>query len=398
MSIELQQNILIHIKMLKGKTITIGISASIAAFKIPQLIRMLQKKGATVRCMITPHAEKFVSITTLECLTGKPVYRDNCESSNFEHIDLANSTDLFILAPLTANTLSKLSHGIADNTFTSVIMATRKPVLICPAMNDGMWNNAILQKNLTALQKLENFHTLHPDSGELACGTNGPGRLACLDKISIEVEKIFTPQILENKKVLITLGSTREPIDPVRFISNSSSGRMGYALAESAYLMGANVKVISGHTETMSSFPVETFNVNTANEMLEQVQLHFPDCDIFISAAAVSDYKTDISTEKIKSGSSQKIKLRPNPDILKTIAQTKVENQKVIGFALETEDLEKNARQKLKKKNLDYIIANEISNLGSDEGNCIVIGKEKMEELEKQPKRDLAFRIWRSVT
>lgn len=383
--------------MLKGKIVTIGITSSIAAFKIPTLIRMLQKEEAIVRCMITPHAEKFLSITTLECLTNHPVYRDSYKNEQLEHVDLANTTDLFILAPLTANSISKISLGLADNTFLSIILATRKPVLICPAMNEGMWENKILKNNLARLLKIDNFSLVKPCSGKLACGIEGMGRLAELEKIVIEAEKVFTPQILENKKVLITVGSTREPIDPVRFISNNSSGRMGYALAESAYLMGAEVKVIAGKTDIETNFPIENIHVNTANEMLEKSQSHFPDCDIFISAAAVSDFKSDIAINKIKSSSSLKIKFKANPDILKTLAKEKKTDQIIVGFALESDDLEKNARKKLKEKKADFIIANELENMNSQDGECLIIGKEKLEALEKQPKRDLAFKIWREI-
>ncbi len=383
--------------MLKGKIVTIGITSSIAAFKIPALIRKLQKEKATVRCLITPQAEKFVSLTTLECLTGNPVYRDSYKNNQLEHVDLANSTDLFILAPLTANTVSKISLGIADNTFTSIILASRKPILLCPAMNDGMWDNQILKNNLTRLLKLENFCLIKPDNGELACGDKGIGRLASIEKIVLEAQKIFTPQILENKKIIVTTGSTREDIDPVRFISNQSSGKMGHALAKSAYLMGGEVKIIAGKQDLQECLPIETVKVSTTAEMLEKSKEAFLDCDIFISAAAISDFKAETSNKKIKSASSLKIKFKATPDILKELSREKKPEQLLIGFALESEDLEKNARKKLKSKKLDFVIANEIENLNSAEGSCLIIGKEKMEALEKQPKSELAFKIWREI-
>lgn len=383
--------------MLKGKIVTIGITGSIAAFKVPNLIRILQKKGAIVRCIATKDALKFVSITTLECLTNQPVYRDEIKLNPLEHIDLANTTDLFILAPLTANTLNKISGGIADNVLTSVVLTTRKPILLCPAMNAGMWENQILKRNLEKLLKINNFKLVHPGTGELACCEIGVGRLANLEEIELEAEKIFTPQILENKKILISLGSTREPLDPVRFISNHSSGKMGYALAETAYLMGAEVKIIAGHTETASNFPLENIKVKTTQEMLAKALEYFPECDIFVSVAAVSDFQTDISKAKIPSGSTLKLKLKPTEDILKTLAKKKKEKQIIVGFALESEDLESNAKAKLKAKKLDFIVANSLETLGADESNCLLIGKTKTENFAKQPKMDLATKLWRAI-
>ena len=384
--------------MLKGKTITIGITGSIAAFKIPLLIRQLQEKGANVRCMLTSNAKQFVSITTLENLTENPVFRDGHKSEKIEHVNLANTTDLFILAPLTANTLSKIALGLADNLITSVMLATRKPVLMCPAMNDGMWENEILQKNVLKILQINNFFMIKPDQGKLACGTEGIGRLAGLEQIVIEAEKIFTPQILENKTILVSLGATREQIDPVRFISNSSSGKMGYAFAESAYLMGAKVKIISGQTDIESLFHFEITKTTTCAEMQQEITAQFTECAIFVSAAAVGDFKTDTKKQKIKSGSSVKIKFSPTTDILKTLVKIKQKEQKIIGFALETGDLEKNARKKLKSKKIDFIIANNLENLGTDDGGCILISKDQTEIFENQPKRNLAFKIWREVT
>lgn len=383
--------------MLQGKIVTIGITSSIAAYKIPELIRLLQKKEALVRCILTPNATKFIAPGLLEALTKHKVYIEEDFTQGAEHIELAQKSDLFIIAPLSANTLNKFADGIADNQLTTTILATRKPVLLSPAMNEGMWENQILQKNLKKLLRLPNFSLIEPAEGMLFCGDTGMGKMADINMIALEAQKVFTPQILEGKKILISLGATREKLDPVRFISNYSSGRTGYALAKSAYLMGAEVTSISGYTENKEIIPFQEIKVKTAEEMLEEVKTNFPENDIFISVAAVSDFKPEDSKEKIKSGSSIKIKLKPNPDILKAISKIKTEEQITIGFALETEDIEKNAQKKLKEKKLDFIIANGIENLGTTEGNYFIINKKKTEKIENIDKEDFGFRFWREV-
>lgn len=383
--------------MLKDKVITIGISSSIAAYKIPELIRLLQKKEAQVRCILTPNATKFVAPGLLEALTKHKVYIEEDFTKGAEHIELAQTTDLFLLAPLSANTLNKISDGIADNLLTTTILATRKPILVFPAMNEGMWENPIVQKNFKKLSKISNFILKKPVTGELFCGQAGIGKLEDLNIIALEVQKIFTPQILEGKNILISLGATHEKLDPVRFISNYSSGLTGYALARTAYLMGANVTIIKSYTKEQEKVPYAEIQVKDTSEMLKTVKNFFPENDIFVSVAAISDFKPEYSSEKIKSGNSLKIKFTPTPDILKEIHKMKTEKQIVIGFALETEDLEKNAYKKLKNKKLDFIVANEIENLGSKEGEYFLIGKNKTEFFEKMEKEKFGFRFWREV-
>lgn len=368
--------------ILNGKTILIGITGGIAAYKICELIRNLVKLGANVKTVVTPSAKEFVTETTLRTLTKNPVY---CEQFNVaewkpEHINLADEADIFVIAPASANTIGKIANGICDNLLTSMVMAFNKPVIIAPAMNCNMWNNKFVQNNIKQLDE-NNFNIIYPQEGELACGYSGIGRLADINKISNKVVELLTQkQFLKGKNIVITAGGTIEPIDPVRYIGNHSSGKMGIALADSASKFGANVTLIST-VKTKKHYTV--INVTTAEEMLQETRKAFNNSDILIMSAAVSDYKIqNPSKYKIKKENTDTITLNlvKNPDIVKEMVKIKQKNQIVIGFAAESDNLIENAKKKIESKNLDYIIANDISNkqigFNSDYNAVSILNKE----------------------
>ncbi len=374
--------------------VVIGITGGISAYKICSLVRLFKKAGDEVRVVMTPNALEFVGVKTFETLSENEVYVDQFAPKNStKHISLADWADLFIVAPLSANTLGKFANGICDNLLTSLFCASlgkKTPIILAPAMNDSMWDNPLVQKNLTALCS-SGCKIIEPEIGFLACGTNGSGRLAKIEKI-YEATKANKP--LRGKKILITAGGTREYIDPVRYITNSSSGKMGKALAIAAAEMGAEVELISTF-EICSNF--KTTIVESALEMDAAVKKSFPDCDCLIMASAVADFRpTHQSKQKINKGSSENlvIELVKNPDILKNISAQKHKNQTVIGFCLSTENLIENAQKKLKEKNCDFIIANEAKiALGNDESEIHIIDKKGGKKTCKGLKTELAQKI-----
>ena len=382
---------------LKDKKILIGITGGIASYKICELIRMFVKAGAEVKTVLTPSALEFVTVTTLQTLTKNDVYVEqfNSESWKPEHISLADSSDLFLIAPATANTIGKIANGICDNLLTSLACAFSKKIIIAPAMNCNMWNNKFVQKNLN---KLISFgcNVIPTEKGFLACGYEGQGRMAEVETIYNTVSEFFNQNnLLENKRIVITAGGTKEPIDPVRYIGNNSSGKMGIAIADKAYEMGADVILVS---TVKAEKPYKVINTSSAIEMLEYTKQEFLQSDVLIMAAAVADYRpVNIAENKIKKTNSDNltIELVKNPDILKEIALIKTENQTVIGFCAETQDLLANAELKLKNKNLDFIVANDVSNteigFNSDNNEVTLLSKNgSIEKVEKMPKKILA--------
>ncbi len=368
---------------MKGKKITIGICGGIAAYKVIELVRLLVREGYYVRVAMTKNATHFVTPFTLEVLSGnKVIWNMFSQEKEMEHIVWAQDSDLILVAPATANILGKLAHGIADDFLTTMILASTAKIMICPAMNTQMFLNPVVQKNLEDL-KNRGFIILEPAYGKLACGTTGAGRLPELDVIFEEIEDVLSEKDLSGIRILVTAGPTREPIDPVRFISNRSSGKMGYAIAKMAKRRGADVVLVSGPTNLKppSGRNVEVCWVETAEQMRKVVLQKWQDCDVVIKAAAVADYSPETqSSSKIKKKEFDLVlKLRRNPDILEELGRKK-EDKIIVGFAAETEELIKNAQEKLRKKNLDMIVANDVSKRDSgfevDTNRAILIKKD----------------------
>jgi len=356
------------------KKVALGISGGIAAYKAAEVLRGLQRAGCIVRVAMTNRACEFIQPLTFRALSGSHVIVDDYAPDNpdpIAHITFSQTVDLFLIAPATANMIGKLATGIADDFLTSTYLASTAPVLIAPAMNTSMWHHPATQRNLQQL-RADGVHIIEPDEGEMACGTIGPGRLS-------EPERIVAAalEILQNSEndgsrdfagehVLITVGATREAIDPVRFLSNNSSGRMGFAIAGAAEKRGARVTIVAGATTTAPPANVSLVRVSSAEEMLAAVMNALPAASMFIGAAAVADYRpVERALRKIKKAkASLSLELERTPDILREVAKTKQDGLLVIGFAAETENVLRNAREKLSVKNLDAIIANDVTQDG----------------------------------
>jgi phosphopantothenoylcysteine decarboxylase/phosphopantothenate--cysteine ligase len=347
-----------------GRNIVLGISGGIACYKAVELVRLLVKDSFSVQVVMTRGAAEFVTPLTFQTLSGKPVASETfnlSQESEIGHIRLADAADLFVIAPATANVIGKIAGGIADDLLTTVIMATHAPVLIAPAMNIHMYENPILQENLRKLRRV-GYHILEPDEGYLACGYEGKGLLPEPEKIVEEIKRLLAAKDLTGEKLLITAGPNREPLDPVRYISNRSSGKMGYALARAAIRRGAAVTLVSGPTAIEPPPAARFIGVTTAAEMRQAVMESFADCTAVLMAAAIADYRAaNVSEKKLKRGKGPiEVRLEPNPDILKELG-TRKNGQVLIGFAAETEELVANARKKLREKNLDMIVANDVT-------------------------------------
>jgi len=348
--------------------IILGVTGGIACYKAVELVRLLVKADFKVRVIMTRGAMEFVTPLTFQTLSGHPVATetfDLTQESEIGHINLADNADLFVIAPATANVIGKIASGIADDLLTTVLMATQAPVLISPAMNIHMYENPILQENLRKLRRI-GYHIMEPADGYLACGYEGKGRLPDPEKILEEIERLLKKKDLSGEKLLITAGPNREPLDPVRYISNRSSGKMGYALARAAVRRGAEVALVSGPTALEPPVGVRLIAVTTAADMHEAILKEYGQCTAVIMAAAVSDYHAaSVAEKKIKRGKGPiELRLEPNPDILKELGQNK-DGKWLIGFAAETEDLTANAQTKLREKNLDIVIANNVAETGS---------------------------------
>lgn len=388
--------------MLKDKHILLGVCGGIAAYKVVELASRLRKAGAEVHVVMTEEATKFVTPLTFQEITGNPVnvsMWDKVTNWNVEHIALATMADLMVIAPATGNILGKIAHGIADDMLTTVVMAAKSPVLMVPAMNTQMYVNPITQRNIALLKEF-GYKFLKPGSGKLACGVTGIGRLPEPVEIFEAVEKFFDgkeKQDLLGKKVLISAGGTREPIDPVRFITNRSSGKMGYAIAEAAAERGAEVILVSGITNLAKPEGVVFHQVESALAMEKLINEYFADADITIMSAAVSDYRVkEVAEHKLKKHNEELVlELVKNPDILYGLGQRKAPNQYLVGFAAETQNLEAYAKEKLAKKNLDLIVANNVaSNVAGfdvDTNQVLLFGRDgSKKEVPLMSKRELA--------
>ncbi len=348
--------------------LVLGVTGGIACYKAVELVRLLVKDGFVVQVIMTRGAMEFVTPLTFQTLSGMPVATETfnlTQESEIGHINLADNVDLFVIAPATANVIGKVAAGIADDLLTTVLMATKAPVLIAPAMNIHMYENPILQENVRKLRRL-GYHFIEPAEGYLACGYEGKGRLPEPEKILEEIRRLLKKKDLVGEKLLITAGPNREPLDPVRYLSNRSSGKMGYALARAAIRRGAEVALISGPTELEPPAGARLTSVTTAAEMRHAVLEEFSGCTAVIMAAAVSDYRpVDFARKKIKRGKGPiELRLEPNPDILQEISARK-NGKMLVGFAAETGELVANAAKKLKDKNLDMIVANNVSEAGA---------------------------------
>lgn len=390
--------------MFENKTILIGITGGIAAYKICELIRRFKKQGANIRVVCTPNALNFVTKLTLQNLSQNEVYIEEFDVKDWkpEHISLADEADIMLIAPATANTISKIAQGFADNLLTSVACAFSKKIIIAPAMNCNMWNNPIIQENLKKLAA-RGIEILEPEKGFLACGYTGKGRLCSIDKLFDAVkENLDYVNKFRGKKVVITSGGTIEDIDPVRYISNYSSGKMGKALADMAYNMCADVVLI---TTKECECPYKTVKVKSAVDMQNVLNEEFDSADYIIMAAAVADYRVkSYSSEKLKKTSEDEISLTliKNPDILRELCERRrmlsSSDVKIIGFCAESENLLQNAKEKIQNKGCDYLIANDISRkdigFSSDENEVIILGKDgNIKNLDKASKKIIAKQI-----
>lgn len=383
----------------KQKTILVGVTGCIAAYKSALLVRCLQKAGYRVKVVMTEHATEFVGPVTFRSLTHEPVavgLFDN-PSDPIHHISLAEEADLFLIAPCTANVIGKIAHGIADDLLSTTAMATTAPLVVAPAMNVHMFDSAANQDNLKLLES-RGVHVIQPDSGYLACGYEGRGRMPDPEVLVEAVQRILeAPLDLAGKKVMITAGPTYEPIDPVRFIGNRSSGKSGYALAQAAAKRGAQVTLVSGPVSLPDPAGVDVIRVGTALEMLDAARAAFEGADVAIFTAAVADLRpANPADAKLKKGSGDarldSIELVQNPDILATLAAEKG-NTLVIGYAAETDDVLGYARGKLVSKNADVIVANQVGNgkaFGTDDNQVWFVDAEGNRELPLMPKDQLA--------
>ena len=387
--------------MFSGRTVVLGISGGIAAYKAAELVRLLVKAGADVHCIMTDAAREFIGPLTLQTLTKNPVaisLFDLWDEREIGHISLASRAELFIIAPATANSIGKIAGGIADDMLSTVVMATRAPVLIAPAMNVNMWNNPAVQENIKTLIG-RGCHIIEPECGELACGTEGTGRLANVNVIFERAAALLSPQDYAGVNVLVTAGPTREYLDPARFLSNPSSGKMGYALARALQWRGANVVLVSGPVALPAPLGVTYVAVENAREMADAVEQHFEHAHLIIKAAAVADYRPceQLRQKQKKQDGPLALELERNADILAGLGARKA-GRVLVGFAAETEDVIQHARSKLTAKNLDMIIANDISRpdagFESDTNQvCILTAGVDPEHLPLMPKALLAHAI-----
>ena len=383
------------------KTVLIGVTACVAVYKSCEIVRGLQKAGIRVKVVMTEHSTEFVQPALFRALTREPVavgLFDDAPSAPIHHISLSKEADLFLIAPCTANVMGKIAHGIADDLLTTTAMATKAPLVIAPAMNVNMYESAANQENMRILRE-RGVTFIDAESGYLACGDVGKGRLADPEAIvSAVLEKLGAKHDLVGKRVLVTAGPTVEPIDPVRFISNPSSGKTGFAIAQAACDRGADVVLVSGPTGLDDPVGVDTVRVKTALEMFDAVDSAFGSCDIAVFTAAVSDFRpANPAPSKLKKGSADEalrhIELVENPDILATMGARKRAGQIVVGFAAETEDVEANAKAKLERKNADIIVGNLVADgraFGADENEIIIVSPEGAKRFERKPKAELA--------
>lgn len=369
-------------KYLHNKTVVVGVTGGIAAYKAAELVRALKKNGAQVHVMMTKSACEFVTPLTFQTLSQNFVVSDmfgEPHTWEVKHISLAKKADVMVICPATANCIGKVASGIADDFLTTTIMATTAPVLFAASMNDQMYANPIVQENIEKL-RAHGYQMIEPEIGALACGTSGKGRLAAVETIAEAVGYAVIPKDLSGKRILVTAGPTQEAVDPVRYLTNHSSGKMGYAIARVAAARGAEVTLVSGSVALPVPYGVTKIPIHSANEMYEAVLSRFDTCDAVIKAAAVADFRPEtVADEKIKKSDSLTLKLQKNPDILAALGEKK-KHQILIGFCMETQNLMASAAQKLQKKNLDYIVANDLTvdgaGFGTDTNVATILGKD----------------------
>ena len=386
----------------KGRKILVCVTGGIAAYKIPSLIRLIKKSECEVEIILTKSAKNFVAPMTLETLSGRKVWTDDDFDGQIPHIKLSSWADVIAVAPCTANTLAKIAHGLADNLLTSTIIASDRPALIFPAMNEKMFDNKAAQSNIATL-KARGFRVVQPSSGFLACVDSGKGRMPEPGEILLEILRALCVKDMAGKKVLVTAGPTHEYIDPVRYISNPSTGKMGAAMARSAWYRGADVRIITGPVN-VDSWGMESIRVTSASEMMSAVISNLSWADYVVKAAAVGDYKAkEISGRKIKREGRDALTLElvSNPDIAAEAGKLKRDGQILIGFAAETDRISENARAKIVRKNLDFILANDVtgkdSGFASDTNTLRLISRSGSEEIFSGLKEDISFDVWSRI-
>lgn len=383
--------------MLTGKCVVLGVTGGIAAYKACEIVSRLKKLHANVRVVMTEHACRFVAPLSFETLSGNQVYVSQFDHNwEIEHISLAKSADIMVVAPATANFIGKLANGIADDLISTTAMAMTAPTLIAPAMNCAMWRNAALQSNVQTLTE-RGVNFVGPESGHLACGDTDVGRMSEPEAIVAEIcRRLTREKDIEGKRIIVTAGPTREMIDPVRFLSNRSTGKMGYAIAEAARDRGAQVQLITGPVDLTPPPGVETVQIQSTLDLYEQVTTRAKEADAVIQAAAPADFRPEsVSSVKIKkTGEAMTLALTPNPDIAAQLGRDKREGQILVAFAAETNDVLENARKKLAKKNADMIVANDVTAPGAGfagSTNCVtLITRDEVESLPLMSKRDVA--------
>ncbi|MCI1930229.1 MAG: bifunctional phosphopantothenoylcysteine decarboxylase/phosphopantothenate--cysteine ligase CoaBC [Clostridia bacterium] len=388
--------------MLKGKTVLVGVTGGIASYKMANCVSMLIKLGADVHVLMTQNATNFINPITFETLTGNKCIVDTFDRNfqfNVAHVSLAKKADVFLISPATANIIGKIANGIADDMLTTTVMAFNKKVIIAPAMNTQMYHNPILQLNLQKLRKF-GYEIIAPDSGRLACGDTGEGKMPAE---SVLVDYVLKELAHENDmsglKVIISAGPTQEAMDPVRYITNHSSGKMGYELAKAAMRRGASVTLVSGVTNLEKPRFVETIDVISAQDMFEVFKSRFKDYDIIIKAAAVADYKPSVTAdEKIKKKDSEmSISLSRTPDIIKYMGENRRDGQLICGFSMETQNMVENSRTKLDKKHIDMVVANNLkesgAGFGTDTNIVTIITKDSIKPLKCMSKEEVSMAI-----
>ncbi len=383
-----------------SKEIVLGVTGGIAAYKSAEIVSRLRHLGAKVHVIMTRNATEFVSPLTFQTLSANQVVTDTFQAPeywNVEHVALAKLADLFVIAPATANILAKMAAGIADDMLSTTVLATKAPILVAPAMNTGMWTAEATQANVRTLRE-RGVRFIGPDSGILACGDSGAGRMSEPEEIVAAMEEILKPRMsMDGLKVLVTAGATRERLDPVRFLTNDSSGKMGFAIAEAARDRGAEVTVVKAFTTAKVPAGVRIVEVESTQDLLEAMKIEAPIQDVIIQAAAPADYRPiDVMGTKIKKQDGQELVLRltETPDVAKAVGLMKQEGQTLVGFAAETDHVTEHARGKLKKKNLDLIVANDVTRPGAgfgvDTNIASLITAEGIEDRPLQSKRALA--------
>lgn len=389
--------------MMNGKNVVLGITGGIAAYRAAQIAREMTKRGAHVYCILTRNATNFITQQTMETLTGNPAVVDmfaRPDKWEVEHIALAKRADVFLVAPASANFIGKVASGVADDMLTTTVMATRAPLLIAPAMNSNMYENPVTQRNIQTLKTLLRAQFIEPKVGLLACNDVGKGHIADDETILEAVERALTPGDLTGKKVLVTAGPTREALDPVRFLTNRSSGRMGYALAEAAARRGAEVTLVSGPVALECPTGVRREFVESTQDLYCAMELLCREQDVIIQAAAPADYRpAHIAGQKIKKadGEAMELKLVENPDVAAMVGSKKRPGQVLVAFAAETQNLSENAAKKLDKKNVDFIVGNDVTRPGAgfdvDTNIITIFDRSGATELPMMKKTEVADKI-----